>query len=249
MKVKNWLKKGAGIGIATAALLLGSRTDAGILYSQKQVQQGVKLEQVLDIIRKKYPQQEVESFSRGFLQFRQGAWFVQDSEIDKMIQNLSPDKEKAKTDPNYAVDGANFYSENTFMIDSKLHHLGDEAKDWMPIKEPEGIVYEKKFILKNLEGFKNPRLGMEVFTCNLENRVYLNGEQIGFAPNISTGKWAGLIKKYEGKSPFLYGEVNIFKCLKEGENTIRIESKQSGRIFKNYDDFLIRRIQIVYDKK
>jgi len=250
VKIRDYLKKGAGIGIVTASLLFGltDRIDAGILYSQKQVQQGVKLEQVLERIGKKYPKKQVEYFSKGLLQFKEGE-FVKDPEIEKMIGDLNSEKEKAKTDPNYVVDGVNFYSDNTSIIDSKFHHIGDNVKDWLPIKEPEGTSYEKKFIIKNLEGFKNPRLGMEVFTCDSENNVYLNGKQIGFAPNISKSKWGDLMKKYKGKSPFLYGEVDISKELKEGENTIRIESKRSGGIFKNYDDFLMGRIQIVYERE
>ncbi|MDP3026456.1 MAG: hypothetical protein Q8N63_02020 [Nanoarchaeota archaeon] len=244
--MKNKLIK---LGIS-AALLLGTINNAfsGILYSQKQVQQEVKLEQILEKIEKKYPKKQIEYFSRGFLQFAKEE-FVKDSEIEKMIQGLNPNNEKAATDPNYAVDGVNFYSGNTFMIDSKLHHIGDGVKDWMLIKNPEGAVYEKKFILKNIKDMKNPRLGMEVFTADSNNKIYLNGKLVGFTPKMSKGKWGDLMNNYREDSPFLYGELDISKELKEGENTIRIESEKSGIILKSYDDFLMGRLQIAYDKK
>jgi len=235
-------------GLVAALLLrLTNNTNSGILYSQKQVKQNVKLEQVVSKIEKKH-HKKPEYFSRGFLQFKEGQ-FVQDKEIDKMIQDLSPDKEKAKTDPNHIIDGVNFYDNYCIMIDPNTHHIGDGVKKWMSVQEPEGAVYERKFTLENLKDMKNIKLGMEVFSSDSDNRVYINNKLIGFAPKMKKSQWGNLMEKYKQRTPFLYKELHVSKYLEEGENTVRIESKKSGLILRSHDDFLVRRIQMVYDKE
>ena len=244
VKLKNFVRAGILVG----ALLVGaSRANAGILYSQKQAKQDVKLGQVVKRVEKKYPGKKAEYFSRGFLQFKEQK-FVKDSEIEEMIQELNPEKQRAVVDPNYAVDGVNFDDDYCVMIDSNSHHIGDGEKDWMPIPKPEGTVYEKKFIIKDLEEMGNLRLSMEVFSSDSKNKVYLNGIVVGMVPKMEKGKWGDLMKKYRGETPFLYGELKIDN-LKEGENVVRIESEKSGFLFKSYDDFMMRRVQIVYNKK
>ena len=237
-------------GLSAVLLLsLANKFNSGILYSQKQLYQGVKLEQVVDKIKKKYPKKNLEYFSKGFLQFAKGE-FVKDSEIEEMVKGLNPEKEKAVEDPNYVIDRVNFDADYAIMLDSNFYHLGDGTKKWYPVKkQAEGIFYEKKFEIKNLDEMTNSRLGIEVFSADSENKVYLNGELIGFTPRISKGNWESLMKKYKENCPFLYGEIFVSKYLRKGENTIKIESKKSGRIFKSYDDFLMGRVQIVYDKK
>lgn len=231
----------------SAALLLGIVNNAfsGILYSQKQVKQNVKLEQVLERIRKKYPKKQIEYFSKGFLQFKEGE-FVKDSEIERMIEDLNPDKGKAVTDPNYVVDGVNFNVDYTVVLDEEPHHIGDGRKEWFPVKkDPEGTFFEKKFIIKKLKDMRNPRITLEVFSADSDNNVHLNGKLVGLTPKITKKQWENLMNKYKNGCPFLYGEIPLDN-LKEGENIVKIESKKSGRIFKSYDDFMIRRIQIVY---
>ena len=94
------------------------------------MKQNVNLEKVSERIKQKYPKKNIEYFSRGFLHFKEKK-FIQDTEIDKLIQD-------SFSDPNNLIDGANFYSDYTVLIDDKLHHIGDGKKDWMPLPEPEG---------------------------------------------------------------------------------------------------------------
>lgn len=240
--MKNWVR-----AVILVGTLLCNKVDAGILYSEKQVKQDVNLEQVFEKVKKKYPKEKVEYFSRGFLQFKQGE-FAKDSEIEEAIQDLNPEKQRARTDPNYVIDGVNFKDGYCVMIESNTHHIGDGEKDWMPIKKPEGTIYEKKFVIENLEDMKNSRLSMEIFSSDSNNKVYLNGKNIGVAPKMKKGAWGTLMKKYREAAPFLYGELKVSN-LKQGENVVRLESEKSGMILKSYDDFLVRRLQIVYEKK
>jgi hypothetical protein len=242
---------------ASAALLLGaSRVDSGILYFSSQetsdsipvtkVKEEVDLGSIISRVKEKYPNKHLEYFSRGFLQFQEGK-FIQDNEIDKSIKDL--DIENGKRDSDYKIDGANFNADSLFMIDPDPHHIGDDKKSWLPIQKPEGLAYEKKFVLNNLESMNHPRLGIEVLLPNAENPVYINGQQVGFLPRIPKKEWSSLLQEYKSKTPFLYGEIPIAKYLTPGENTVRIQSVSSGGLFsKNYNNFMIRRIQIVYNR-
>lgn len=240
-------KKLLKFGLITLLLFSSVKANASILYNQNQVKQNIKLEKVVKRINQKYSKKNLEYFSRGFLQFKEQK-FVQDSEINELIQGTyltKEEKEKAR----YTIDGINFQSDYAIMIDSNFYHLGDNKKKWYPAKkDPEGTFYETKFTLSNIQDMENPKLGLEVFSADSDNKIYLNGKLIGFTPKISKKQWGNLVKKYKENTPFLYGELPVSEYLKKGENIVRIESRKSGIIFKNYDDFLIRRIQIVYNK-
>lgn len=249
VKIKDYARAGIRTGILAAAFLfnLADKANSSILYSQKQVKQEVKLENILTKIKQKYPNKSVEYFSRGFLQFKQGE-LMQDSEIDKIIQNTCLTQEE-KADPNYSIEAVNFNNDYCVMIEPNTHHIGDDEKSWFPIKKPEAIFYEKKFIMENLKDLKNPRLGIETFLSHADNLVYINGQKVGILPRITKKQWGDLLSKYKDKTPFLYGELDVSKYLKQGENILRIESVDYGKLFSNYNNFMIRRMQIVYNKR
>jgi len=234
-----------------AALLIGTTANlnAGILYSSVQkdknsmsetkVKQKVNLDAVLSQIKQKYPVKKLEYFSRGFLQFEQGD-FIRDSKIANNILGLGN-----------SIDAANLYADFCIMLDPNFYHVGDGKKKWFPVnKEPDGKTYTIKFNIDDFSKLKNPRLGLEIFTSDSENPIYLNGKLLGYAPYMGKGKWGDIMKKHKENCPFLYGEIPISNSLKEGENILRIESKKSRGLFgAKYDDFLMRRIQIVYSKE
>ncbi len=239
MQIKNKLIKWA---LSVALLFsLANKANSGILYSENQIKQNINLEQITNKINQKYPKKQLEYFSKGFLQFKDNE-IIKDSEINNLIQKLN-------NKPNKTIDGVNFYNDYYIMIDSEPHHIGDGRKDWFPIKKnPEATNYEKKFILENPKNIKNPKLALETFSSDSDNKIYLNRKQIGILPKISKKQWGDLMKKYKKRAPFLYKEFDVSKYLKTGENIIKVESEKPRGFFKTYDDFIIRRIQIIYSE-
>ena len=241
MKLKKYI--GTGILIASSLFSLADKANSSILYTQKQAKQDVKLEEVLTRINQKYPGKNPEYFSRGFLQFKPGE-LVNDVEISKLIQDSYL---KDSNDSN-EVESINFNNNYCIMIEQNAHHIGDDEKSWFPIKKSEAVFYEKIFTIEDINDLKNPRLGIETFLAHADNLVYINGKKIGFLPRITKKQWGDLLSKHKDKTPFFYGELDVLGVLNKGENTLRIESVDYGKFSSNYNDFLIRRMQIVYDK-
>ena len=236
--LKNLLRTGiSAIGILT---VLSGNANPGILYSQEQTTQNTRLEEVVKKIGEKYPGKKPEYFSRGFIQFK-GGEFIPDPEITTLIQT-SP---QTSPDNKHLIDGANLYDDSCQMIDSELHHIGDDNKDWFIIEKPEGLTYQKTFTINSQIPY-NTRLGLEALFSDSGNKIYINNHEVGIVPQLTKSKWGKLLKQYNDETPFVYGEIDITEQLKQGENTIRIESRKKGGIFKKYDDFMIRRLQILY---
>ncbi|MBR9705835.1 hypothetical protein GOV14_02250 [Candidatus Pacearchaeota archaeon] len=245
------LKKGKQIkkAFVTGALILAGLAQnvfPGTFHSSLEekekvttkTQQNVNLEDITKKIKQKYPKKDVQYFSRGFLQFS-GYELVQDDEINKSIQQKSLIGK---------IDSANLSVDSVLMIDPYLHHIGDGEKDEFIIPKPEGTTYEKKFTLKGLNNVQNVRIAMEAIFSDSENKVYLNGHEIGIVPSISKKKWRKVLKRYRKDTPFIYGELNASKHLKQGENIIKIVSNKPRGLFKSYDDFMIRRVQLTYSE-
>jgi len=234
---------------------LAGKANSGILYSSNQknqdsktkIQQNIRLEEIIEKTKQKYPKKELKYFSRGFLQFQikdKELEFIQDKEINNLIQKLNKDSNDSNS-----IEAINFYDNYTIIIDPEPHHLGDGRKEWYPVKkEPEGNVYEKKFNIKDIKAMENPRLSLEAFSSDSDNKIYLNEKLIGFVPKMSKKRWKAIIKRYKEKTPFIHGELSVAKYLKQGENTIRIESEKPKGLFKTYDDFIIGNLQVVYNK-
>ena len=234
----------------TAALLFGyvSNSGGGVLYSNKKIHNNINLEQVTKKINQKYPEKKLEYFSRGFIHF-QDEKYIQDSEIREVIANLNPNKPLSITDPNYAIDAANFNSDYSIMLDKKMRHIGDGVKKWMPVQKPEGKFYEKTFNIENTKEMKNPKLALEALFPYANNDVYINGNKLGILPKQKKGTWSKLLKKHKEDLGFLYKEYDITPYLRQGLNTVRIESEKPKGWFKSHDDLIFRRIQIVHSKE
>ena len=230
--------------IAPYFVLVSGVSSADVVSSGERTIEDVDTGKITQRIEEAYPGKKLVYVSRGFIQFSSGE-LVRDREVERMAEDLG--KKLGLKDK---IDGINFSDGECAVIDNGPRHIGDSDKDWFPVKKSGGVVYERKFNLNDVEKLGRSKLGMEVLFADSKNKIFVNGQEVGCVPNLPKSRWGELMKKYEDKLPFHYGEVDVpLKHLKEGENVLRIESERVGRIIKNYDDFMVRRIHLFSEEK
>jgi len=122
------------------------------------------------------------------------------------------------------------------IADHSHHHLGDDFKEDLIPKEPEGVVYTKTFFLDS--EFDSPKLSLMIKSVvpvapheindstEYLDKVYINDVEVGILnphviPELETSKFWTLL------------DPNLLRI---GDNTIKITSG-SNRDGSNYDDF------------